>query len=188
MNRNTSILLAGTATAAVVLICALVWRHLGGCGNTGPAIIKPSPAPTLEYRLTEAESPVSSPSGVMKIIAANDASGNRAMAVPADAGNEDGRADYRLPELAPAAYRVWLRAFWLDGCGNSVGCAAGEHQMVFTDGIFDKWHWLTVPKPVEHPGGDLYLSLIAREAGIMIDQILLTPDANLVPNGIMPGR
>lgn len=185
MNRNSLILVAGLLATAAILAGAFAWRHITGSGHPGPAIVSLGPDPTVVYRVVEAESPVSPPTGAMVIVAANDSSCNRAMAVPAETGKEGGSADYRVPAMERGSYRLWLRTFWQDGCGNSVACTVGNREIVFTDGIFDKWHWLTVPKLINHAGGDCSFTLVRREDGIMIDQILLTPDADFVPHGIV---
>jgi len=188
MSRNLLILLLGLAVTAAIVLGALAWRHFAGPAYSGPAIVELGPDPDAAYRVIEAESPIRPSSGAMSIVAANDSSGNQAMAVPAETEKDGGKADYGVEGLEPGRYRLWIRAFWQDGCGNSVGCAAGNKQIVFTDGIFDKWHWLTVPKQFDHTGGDFTFSLVRREDGIMVDQILLTSDAGFIPHGIVPGK
>lgn len=188
MNRNLLILVAGVAVTAAIILGALAWRHVAGPGSSGPAIVARDPDPAVAYRSIEAESPLRPPSGAMVIVAANDSSGHKAMAVPAETEKEGGQADYTVPNLEKGSYRLWIRAFWQDGCGNSVGCTVGDRQIVFTDGIFDKWHWLTIPKAVSHAGGNFSFSLVRREDGIMVDQVLMTSDPHFIPHGIMaPG-
>jgi len=150
-------------------------------------IVDAAAAGSAEFILIEAEDTTAPPDGVMKISPANDASGNKVLDIPLEAGKGLGSAAYRL--TAPAgSYTIWLRAFWTDGCSNSIGCAIAGKEVTVSDELLDEWHWLSSPVQVELPGGPADLSLKNLEDGIMIDQILLTRDPRFVPHGIVKKR
>ena len=176
--------------------CVIGSRFVGGTSSAvtardagdessaqSPLIIDAAGTGHDQFILIEAEDTVSPPDGVMKICAANDSSGNSVLDIPLEAGKGKGAAAYRL--TAPAgSYTIWLRAFWTDGCSNSIGCVIGEKEMIVSDERFKEWHWVSSPAQVELPGGPAELRLKNLEDGIMIDQILLTRDGRFVPHGI----
>jgi len=180
--------------------CVIGSRFVSGPGNAGgapaeedttadqsPLIIDGAAAGHAQFILIEAEDTVSPPDGAMKISESNDSSGNKVLDIPLDAGKGLGTATYRVTASA-GSYTVWVRAFWTDGCSNSIGCVIGGKEMTISDELFGKWHWLSSPVKVELADGPAEVLLKNLEDGIMIDQILLTRDGRFVPHGIVKAR
>ncbi|MCZ7648198.1 MAG: hypothetical protein M5U26_23555 [Planctomycetota bacterium] len=95
------------------------------------------------------------------------------------------QAQYEIDLPAAGTYRLWVRAWWSDGCANSVGASFGDgpSQTVGNDGTYHAWHW--VPGPAEPlPAGRQRISLWHREEGIRIDQLALGGEA-YVPEGLL---
>jgi hypothetical protein len=137
------------------------------------------------YWVFEAEVPVGMPVAPMTILEHKGASGNMAIAAPEDEGNGKGSSVYELRGVPDGAYTVWVRALWDNGCANSVGCAVGDQRIVISDEIFKRWHWVPSLRQLKLPAGDGRLRLVATEANIMIDQILLVGDPRFVPHGMV---
>jgi hypothetical protein len=148
-------------------------------------IIERRTAESADFAVQEAETPLLPPTGVMAIAPANDASGNRALAVSSGKGKGSGIASYRFEGLKPLEYTVWLRTFWEDGCGNSIGIVAGERRMIVTDERFGRWHWLSASRRLTPKNGTLEFALHNLEDGIKIDQIVVTPDSGFEPYGVL---
>jgi len=178
--------LAVLAAAILCLGANTLYRGVPKQTSSGLIILNPETDSDVEYWLTEAENPLAPPGGAMTIAPANDASGNSALAIPADAGKGKGSACYRFADIPVGTCSVWVRASWTDACSNSIGCVIAGKHMVISDEIFGKWHWVASVRRVDLPGGSIDLRLQNLEDGVMIDQILLVSDARLVPHGIMP--
>ncbi|MFT5130120.1 MAG: hypothetical protein ACI8W8_003749 [Rhodothermales bacterium] len=148
-------------------------------------IIERGTAESADFVVVEAEMPLLPPTGVMAIAPANDASGNRALAVSAGKGKGEGIASYRFEGLEPVEYTVWVRVLWQDGCGNSIGLVAGDRRMIVTDERFGRWHWLSASRRLTPQDGKLEFALHNLEDGIKIDQIVVTPDAGFEPYGVL---
>jgi hypothetical protein len=148
-------------------------------------IIERGAAASANFQVLEAEMPLLPPTGVMTVAPANDASGNRVLAVSAGKGKGAGVANYRFEGLPAVAHTVWIRALWEDGCGNSIGIVAGERRMIVTDERFGRWHWLSASRQLVPLDGKLEFALHNLEDGIKIDQIVVTPDPGFEPYGIL---
>jgi hypothetical protein len=105
----------------------------------------------------------------------------RALAIPALSGKDPGSFDMSFELPQGGKYAVWLRAFWEDGCGNSVRMGLNEQTPVrVTDNTYGAWHWVqarfsrTSPAVSLEPGVHR-LRLWNREDGIRMDQVLLAP-------------
>lgn len=102
-----------------------------------------------------------------------------------------GTATYTIHVKETGAYKLWLRVWWLDGCGNSVWAqidgkpqASGHEKglVIGEDGTYKRWGWRTAKKfKFRLKAGDHKLVLYVREDGPRIDQILLTKDAEYIP-------
>ena len=94
------------------------------------------------------------------------------------------RYSFKLPGTFNG--RIWLRCWWAGSCGNSVFVQVNDSEPVAVgnDGTYMNWHWL--PAPSEHalPAGTNTLTILTREDGIRLDQILLTADDQYVPQGV----
>jgi hypothetical protein len=158
----------------------------GGDAVKRPVIITLNATDKAEFWLLEAEAPEEPPSGAMKLVGSNDASGNRVLEIPEAPGNKGkGAARYRIADLPAGDYKLWLRVHWADGCSNSIGLASGTARTVIADEVFKKWHWLASPRPMTSKGGPMEFELRNLEAGVKIDQLLITPDTKYVPYGIV---
>jgi len=173
------------AVAAVAIVCLAAPRHHEE-PRPGLIILGPEADSAAQYWLVEAEQPSAAPDGAMTIAPANDASGNKVLAIPPEAGKGKGSATYMLDNVPAGPCTVWVRARWVDGCSNSIGCILLGNQIVISDEIFGRWHWVASARRIDLPGGRLELRLQNLEDGVMIDQILLSRDRRFVPHGIMP--
>ena len=151
-------------------------------------IIEPGAMQTANFKVVEAELSLSPPTGVMAISPANDASGNRVLAVAPGKGKGEGIATYRLEGLGAVPHTVWIRVLWEDGCGNSIGLVAGDRRMIVTDELYAKWHWLSASRQLTPTAGKLEFALHSLEDGIKIDQIVVSPEAGFAPYGVMQAK
>ena len=100
-----------------------------------------------------------------------------------------GEATYTFSVAKTGIYYMWCRAWWLDRCGNSVGVSldGGLPFSLGQDGTCKCWHWVKSPpriKQLKLSAGTHTLTLMNREDGIRIDQILFTDSKRYVPVGI----
>ncbi|MFW5803454.1 MAG: hypothetical protein ACOCWJ_06005, partial [Verrucomicrobiota bacterium] len=71
-------------------------------------------------------------------------------------------------------YRVWVRAWWPDGCSNSVAIQVNDNDPVLAgnDGTYLQWHWIRGPEVFLETGRHT-LNLLPREPNVRIDRILV---------------
>jgi len=174
----------GVVAAICFAAAALGHRQQEDPAGRGLEVIEAGRGAQAAYWLIEAEATSRAPDGVMVVQDANDASGNRVLAVPLGAGKENGTAAYSLPAIPAGSYTIWVRAHWTDGCSNSIGCVIGEAHIKISDELFKQWHWVGSSQQVSLPGGPVEMILLSLEDGIMIDQVLFTADRAFVPHGI----
>lgn len=101
----------------------------------------------------------------------------------------EGRASvsFEIPEAG--RYHLWCRVRWVDGCGNSLGMRVGDAP-VFTfgqDGTYKRWHWVKAPgglRQLDLAKGTHTLTILHREDGVALDQILFVTQDRYVPVGI----
>jgi hypothetical protein len=183
-----SLLRAGIIAVAGVACLALPRADSAKPDAPEIRIIERGTAESADFVVLEAEMPLLPPTGVMAISPANDASGNRALAVAAGKGKGTGIASYRFEGLKAVEYTVWIRALWEDGCGNSIGIVAGDRRMIVTDERFGRWHWLSASRRLTPQNGKLEFALHNLEDGIKIDQIVVTPDPSFEPYGALKAK
>lgn len=115
-------------------------------------------------------------------------SGNAFVEIPWFKKEKDqpsGRATYKINVTQEGVYYVWVRAYWIHGCGNSVAVAIDDGRpMVITDNTYNKWHWPRSTVQVKLTSGEHTFHLIGTEPGIKVDQIYLTTDRGYVPTGV----
>lgn len=102
-----------------------------------------------------------------------------------------GVATYTFTIKQAGDYVLWLRAWWIDECGNSFSIHVDEAKpFIFgEDSTFKTWHWVRAPlrlKQLTLTPGTHVLTVRNREDGVALNQILLTPDKNYVPVDIEP--
>ncbi|MFA4016040.1 MAG: hypothetical protein RUDDFDWM_001141 [Candidatus Fervidibacterota bacterium] len=115
-------------------------------------------------------------------------SGNAFVEIPWFKKEKDqpvGKATYKINISEGGVYYVWVRAYWIHGCGNSVAVAVDDGRpMVITDNTYNRWHWPRSTVQVKLSPGEHTFHLIGTEPGIKIDQIYLTTDRGYVPTGV----
>lgn len=105
-----------------------------------------------------------------------------------------GFATYELEVPATDDYTLWLRAYWVDDCGDSVGISlAGEAPLTVAGTVHGRWTWNRLGDgtgkalPLRLEAGRRYtLTVCNREDDLYWDQILLlgTDRAWPLPTGI----
>ena len=154
-------------------------------GRLTPVVMVPGPADLRpECWVLEAEDGAFSDTVNMFPAAANDASAGMALTIPDKARKGHGEMAMSL-SAPPGTYSLWVRAFWRDGCRNSVGCTIADRTAVLTDEIYNRWHWVLCLQRIDITEAGTQVHLRTTEPGVMIDQILLTPSPTFVPQGIM---
>jgi len=134
-------------------------------------------------RVEEASSP---PAGVVIVPGA---SKGAYAALPQGSGNPPevtkGKLVYEVEIAEEGVYVLWLRAYWDDSCGNSVSVQIDEHPVFMVeDSTYKTWHWVKSPPRLNQlrlSAGKIRLSLLNREDGVRVDQILLTRSSRYVP-------
>lgn len=89
-----------------------------------------------------------------------------------------------LPANQPAF--LWFRVYWLGECSNSFDIQLpGQAALtVGQDGTYNVWHWVRLPGPaVQSQSPDPVMTIIQREDGVALDQVLITADSEYVPVG-----
>ncbi len=128
------------------------------------------------------------------VVAVEGASGGAYLAIPQGAGNPPkvttGSATFHIEVPAAGLYTLWLRAYWDDSCGNSINVRINDTApFTMQDSTYQTWHWVRSPPRLRQlllAEGPATLTLINREDGVRIDQILLTTSRNMVPTAIEP--
>ncbi len=128
------------------------------------------------------------------VVAVEGASGNAYLAIPQGAGNPPkvttGQAVYHVRIPAAGLYTLWLRTYWDDSCGNSINVRINETApFTVQDSTYQTWHWVRSPPRLRQlllPEGPMTLTLINREDGVRIDQVLLTTSRQMIPVDIEP--
>lgn len=127
-------------------------------------------------------------SGPFKTVAAKGVSGTGYMEIPWDRNVTKGKgsATYRFTVAKPGIYSVWARAFWANGCGNSVGVSVnnGPTAILGEDGTYEEWHWIGGRARVKLNAGVNTLVLKNTETGPRVDQFFLCQDAGYTPVNI----
>ena len=102
-------------------------------------------------------------------------------------------ASYNINIPDDGVYYLHIRALWSTGCGNSVDVKVSGYdgaQWTISDSTYDALHWLTLKesakdiKPLRLKKGVAVITLVAKEPGIKVDQLVLTTDKEFKPAGI----
>jgi len=168
-------------------ICALaVGMAAHSSATTSPATPQAAP-PQGALIVLEAEQGTITGT-VLACIADAQASAQAACLVQDAAGDalEGNALSLPLHVETNGTYHLWLRAWWRDGCGNSVAATIGEADpaLVGNDGTYRAWHWVRGPA-FSLAAGDQVLRILPRECGARVDQILLAEDADFFPSGML---
>ena len=123
------------------------------------------------------------------------ASGNAYLEVPLGAGKtpkvKAGTAKFSVEIPADGAYTFWLRTCWEGECSNTLLVQIDDQRpfLVGADATFHAWHWIKYPlskmtPPPAMTKGTHTLTIIHREDGVRLDQLLLSSSPRFVPVGI----
>ncbi|HEY3324076.1 MAG TPA: hypothetical protein VGP72_26725 [Planctomycetota bacterium] len=116
------------------------------------------------------------------------AAGGQALTLANGARTRDrrARAQLSLETKNEGTWQAWAHVRWRDSCGNSLTLkVAGQaEQLVGEDSLYNCWHWVEAGK-YKLATGKVPLSLIEREDGIAVDQLLFTCDAKYMPVGVI---
>lgn len=123
------------------------------------------------------------------------ASGNAYLEVPLGVGKtpkvKAGTAKIKVEIPADGTYTVWLRTYWEGECSNTFLVQIDDRPpfLIGADATFHAWHWVKYPvskmtPPPTMAKGPHTLTIIHREDGVRLDQLLLASDPRYVPVGI----
>jgi hypothetical protein len=132
------------------------------------------------------------PSGIQAV---EGASGNAYLEVPLGAGKtpkvKAGMAKITFEAPADGSYTFWLRVFWAGECSNTflIQIDSEKPFMVGGDSTFKSWHWIKSPMSKMTPPpfiakGSHTLTIIHREDGVRLDQLVLASSPRYVPVGV----
>jgi hypothetical protein len=114
------------------------------------------------------------------------AAGGVALVLPGGSKTKDhtGRASLSVTIPTPGTWQAWARVRWTNSCANSLTLKVGEaaEQLVGEDLLYSCWHWVEAGKFKLQPG-KIPVTIIEREDGIAVDQLLFTCDAKYLPIG-----
>lgn len=114
------------------------------------------------------------------------AAGGSCIALPEGAQTPDrrGRVVHSAEVPGKGTYYAWVRARWNDSCGNSVSLKVGDSapSLVGEDHLYGTWHWVPGGR-FELDEGHLEVTIIEREDGVAVDQVLFTPRERYRPVG-----
>ncbi|MEI8241814.1 MAG: hypothetical protein WCI17_00965 [bacterium] len=122
------------------------------------------------------------------------ASGRAYLEVPLGAGKtpkvKAGTARILVDVPADGAYTFWLRTLWDGECSNTILVQIDDRPpfLVGADATYHAWHWVKYPVSRMTPPPTLTkglhtLTIIHREDGVRLDQLLLTSSPRFVPVG-----
>lgn len=114
------------------------------------------------------------------------ASGGGYLDIPQGAGgcvDVGGTATYEIVVPKNGEYTLWIRAWWLDSCGNSIAISidGGPKRIIGNDRTYKRWHWVKCRAKLKLEKGKRTLTLANREDGVKIDQLLFTTDPEAIP-------
>jgi hypothetical protein len=117
------------------------------------------------------------------------ASGQHCVVQPLKSGRPPAvqcQATYRLNVPAAGRYHLWGRAWWPNGCANSVNVKmdSGHPLTLGQDGTYQRWHWVELKGAAFNLTRGLHtLTMMNREDGPELDEFYLTTDEDYVPVG-----
>jgi hypothetical protein len=118
---------------------------------------------------------------------AAEASGKGYLEIPWDENKTKGigQATYKFNVKTAGTYYIWVRAYWMNGCGNSVGVSVNGGPLVtIEDSTADHWHYVGGKKRVALKAGQNTLILKNTETGVKVDQFFFCQDGDYTPTGI----
>ena len=164
------------AVAAIVMALGTVIGLTTSSSDAERTELAPVPVDATEAIWLEAEAVTPLPRHC-RVVSAPGASNRKALAVT-DVPNEElvdaEGGDLPFEVEVDTTFRLWVRALWVHGCGNSVLAAVDDAPpvLVGNDATYGVWHWVQGPD-IRLTAGPHTLRLTPREALVRIDQILL---------------
>ena len=192
MNKTTAI-----AAIIVIVVLGLIW---GGRGTKKDNRPSPAASPLLTKAALPDEGDMivlnaadyEKIEGPVKVLDDPSCAGGKCLFVPDKVLGKPvkltAKAVYRFTVKKAGRYKLWIRHWWQDECGNSllVSFDGGERMLFGDDGTVNHWRWPPALKmTVELEAGEHVLEIIPREDGLKFDQIILTTDPEYYPVGIM---
>ena len=116
----------------------------------------------------EAEAFIDS-TGSIVAVEANDASGNKALAIPNNTMKGVGRARYTVTVPSAGTYALHARVAWEDGCSNSVRFEAAGKSVLLSSDVYRRWHTLQGKLTLKLAEGENEVLLHNQEDGIQVD-------------------
>jgi hypothetical protein len=115
--------------------------------------------------------------------------------VPLGAGKppkvKAGSAKIDLAIPVDGTYTFWLRTYWEGECSNTIQVQIDAQPpfLVGGDATYHVWHWVRFPVSKLTPAPKLTkgahtVTILHREDGVRIDQLLLTTSPRYVPAGV----
>ena len=99
---------------------------------------------------------------------------------PGDTGN----ARYKINVPVAGTYRLWMRAWWYDACGNSFFIVVDDKPAVYAEAAtYQSWHWVKGPS-LTLSAGTHTIRIQTREDGARMDQFMLINSTQYVPTRI----
>ncbi|HEX8464022.1 MAG TPA: hypothetical protein VF627_05325 [Abditibacterium sp.] len=119
-----------------------------------------------------------------------DVSGGGYLEIPWDENKTKGlgSATYKFNVKTAGTYYLWARAFWQNGCGNSVEVSVNgsDSKILGEDGTYNSWHWVGGRARVALKAGVNTLTLKNRETGVQVDQFFMCQDGKYTPVNTRP--
>ena len=178
-----------TRTATRVLCALLAAALRATAARAGGAVcVEAEAAATVEKPMVLVRESAP-PEGIKAVEGASE---HAYLEIPQGAGNPPtnnaGKAVFALDVPADGDYAVWLRAYWDDSCGNSFTVQVDDKPgfVMGEDATYRAWHWVRYPvskmaPPPHLAKGSHTLTILNREDGVRLDQVLLSADKRFVP-------
>lgn len=95
-----------------------------------------------------------------------------------------GRVIFNVKSETAGTFQAFVHAKWRDTCSNSCALKVnqGDEFTAGNDDVFSVWHWVSAGKHKLNAGANA-ISIVEREDGIYIDQILFTQKEGYIPSG-----
>ena len=88
-----------------------------------------------------------------------------------------GWADYTFNVPSTGDYVLYVRAWWLDQCGNSARFRFNDDSATHTvtGSIYEEWRWDKAPRRIPLKAGENTVRFINNEDGVRLDRFILVP-------------
>lgn len=100
---------------------------------------------------------------------------------------EHGGAVFHFEVKQETTAYLWFNVMWDGSCGNTLDVKVDDDKMSYTvgnDGTYNAWHWQKSPKSYKLTPGRHKITVLNREDGIKLAQVLLLQDKEYIPEGV----